>query len=562
MNSFKRTMTAVGTAVVLTAVGALVAPAASAAPGTAANAPRAASAAAPETKAGSTVPTAGIRQRGPGELVVHLENGTNATPYRVDVRKAGTARVVAVVDTFARYEVNPDPNGPDEGHWYVGEAQPLVLEEMTDYELDVFARDSEGKELSRRNAGRSTYAFDAKIEAKSSQAEFSLDDLDTQVTGTVTALHPRTGQRLPLAGARVRARVGQGWTDAVSDAQGRFATSAAALGTERELAFSAALADGDTEVPVTAPAKIRAQKSSLTLSTTAPLTVRYGTGAPLRGKLTRRADDGTVKPAAGRTMAASGIGQARASTGADGGYTVSPRVLTTGSLSVAVDDAWLLGDGTRTATVAKITHTTKVVGEKVVATDRYGKLTISGTVQVDGYTTQQAPIEIQYKHYMGHWATRQSFVVPFGKTFTVQVSPPSNQTTTEWRVHTPGTVTIGPSTGTTVLRPTRALTRFDHVRVGPRPVAKGQQLFVAGTLSTKTPAGGYAAYPGQKVRFYFRPDNSTVWQEMGTAVTRETGAVGKKFTAQTSGYWRMRFVDTDSGHLATTGTQFRLEVTG
>lgn len=561
MNSFKRTMTAVGTAVVLTSMGALAAPAAHAAPGAAPEALRAVSAADPGTKAGSTVPNARIRENGPGEMVVHLEDGTDATPYRVEVRKAGTTQVVAVVDKFTEYEVNPDPVGPNLGYWYVGK-QPLVLDEMTDYELDVFARDSAGKELTRRNAGRSTYALDARIEAKSSQAEFSLDDLDTQVTGTVTAVHPRTGKRLPLAGARVRAKVGQGWTDAVSDAQGRFATTAAALGTERELAFSAALADGDTEVPVTAPASIRAQKSALTLSTTAPLTVRYGTGAPLRGKLTRRADDGTVKPAAGRTMAASGIGRAQATTGADGSYTVSPRVLTTGSLSVSVDDAWLLGDGTRAASVAKLTHTTKVVGEKVVATDRYGKLTISGTVQVDGYTTQQAPIEIQYKHYMGQWVTRQSFVVPFGKTFTVKVSPPSNQTTTQWRVHTPGTVNIGPSTGTAVLGPTRVMTRFSSERVGPRPVAKGQQMFVAGTLSRKTASGEYAGYAGQKVRFYFLPDKSTVWQEMGTAVTRENGAVGKKFTAQTSGSWRIRFVDTDSGHLAATGMYWRLEVTG
>ncbi|WP_327253395.1 hypothetical protein [Streptomyces sp. NBC_01244] len=555
MNSFKRTMTAVGTAVVLTAVGAVTAPAASAAQ-------RAVSASAPDTKAlQSSVQDAYIRTRG-NQLVVYLNEGVNSYPYRVDVRRAGTDKVVAVVDDLEAWEVNPDPAGPDQGYVYEGVNQPLVLDDMTDYELDVYAKDSQGNELTRRNAGRSTYAFDARIEAKSSQQEFSLDDLDTQVTGTVTAVHPRTGERLPLAGARVRARLGEGWADGVSDAQGKFSIPVAARGTEKTLPHTVSLADGDTELSVTAPAKIRAQKSTLTLSTTAPLTVRYGTGAPLRGKLTRRADDGTVKPAAGRTVAASGIAQAQASTGADGSYTVSPRVLTTGPLNVSVDDAWLLGDGTRYATVTRITHTTMVVEEKVVATDRYGKLTISGTVRVDGYTTQQAPIEIQYKHYMGQWVTRQSFVVPFGKTFTVNVSPPSNQTTTQWRVHTPGTVNIGPSTGTVVLGPTRTLTRFSSVRVGPRPVAKGQQMFVAGTLSRKTPSGEYAGYAGQKVRFYFRPDKSTVWQEMGTAVTRENGAVGKKFTAQTTGDWRIRFVDTDSGHLATTSSYQRLEVTG
>ncbi|MFI5861167.1 hypothetical protein [Streptomyces sp. NPDC051546] len=578
MNGFKRTMTAVGTVVVLAAVGALTAPVASAAPGAGtkgASSPLAASAEQRAHMAGGPGakkltgqgPHASIFVRKDNAFIVYVDRDAGR-PHRVEVRRAGTDKVVAVVDRLAEYyEESGDSLEPGRW-WFQGDDQPLVLDQMADYELDVYTRDSQGKEVTTRNAGRSTYALDAKFEATTSQEEFSLDDLDTRVTGSVTAVHPRTGERLPLAGAMVRAYLGHGTADVVSDAQGKFATSVAALGSEPALYQGVVLASGDTEVRAQHPAKIRAQKTTLTLSSTGPLTARYGTNVPLRGTLTRRADDGTLKPAAGRTVVASPqpmteIGNTNATVGADGAYTVSPRVLKPGSWKVSVDDSWVLGDGTRTATVTKITHTTKVVEEKLTATDKYGKLTISGKVTVDGYTTQQAPIELQYQNAWGGWTTRQKYVVPYNKTFTLTVSSPSGRTAAAWRVYTPGTSNIAASTGTKVIRQTRNQTALNGDRVSPRPVAKGQQLFVLATLTTTTtPGGNFGPYAGQKVRFYFRPDGSTEWKEMGTAVTRADGSVGKKFTAEKSGDWRIRFVDADAKHLASTGGTGRVTVTG
>ncbi|MFE4262452.1 hypothetical protein [Streptomyces sp. NPDC056883] len=558
MNSFRRTMTAVGTAVVIAAVGALAAPAASAAVPAAR---QAALAADPEAKSAAiALPAASVRQNQNNQFIVFVDGNASA-PSRVEVRRAGTDKVVAVVDQLTYNDPGPDESGGPFVQWYEGDKQPLVLDDMTDYELDVYAKDGT-TEVSRRNAGRFTYAFDARVEAKSSQQEFSLDDLDTQVTGSVTAVHPRTGERLPLKGAAVRARLGEGRADGVSDAQGKFTTTVAALGTEKTLAQTVALASGGTEVPVTTPAKIRAQKSTLTLNPTAPLTARYGTAVPVRGKLTRLADDGTVKPATGRNVAASGAGKATASTGPDGSYTLLPPLLRTGSLGVSVQDAWLLGDGTRTATVAKVTHTTKVVEEKLVSTDKYGGLTFSGKVTVDGITSQQAPIQIQFQLRPGTWVTRQSFTVPYNKTFTVKVTQPSSQYPSDgWRVYTPGTSNIGPSTGTQVLRQTRAETQITDEHAGPDYVDKGKQLSVSGVLKTSTP-DGFVPYPGQKVRYYFRPNGSTTWKEMGTSVSGANGAVSKKFTAQTSGYWRIRFVDADATHLVSTGHEDRVRVTG
>ncbi|MFF1414286.1 hypothetical protein ACFVX6_31600 [Streptomyces sp. NPDC058289] len=557
MNSFKRTMTAVGTAVVIAAVGALAAPAASAAVPAAR---QAALASDPEAKSVAiSLPAASVRRNQNNQFVVFVDAHASA-PTRVEVRRAGTDKVVAVVDELTYKDPGPDESGGPSYQWYEGDKQPLVLDDIGDYELDVYAKDGT-TEVSRRNAGRFTYAIDARVEAKSSRQEFSLDDLDTQVTGTVTAIHPRTGVRLPLTGASVRARLGEGQADGVSDALGKFTITVAALGIEKTLTHTVALASGGTEVPVTTPAKIRAQKSTLTMTSTAPLTARYGTAVPVRGKLTRLADDGTLKPATGRSVAASGAGKATASTGPDGSYTLLPPILRTGSVGVYVQDAWLLGDGTRTATVAKVTHTTKVVEDKVASTDKYGRLTISGKVTVDGLTSQQAPVEIQFRTTSGQWITKTSLVVPYNKTFTVTVAPSRFYSADGWRVHTPGTKNIGPSTGTKVLRQNRAATQISGERVGPLQVVKGKQLTVSGVLRTSTPEG-FVPYAGQKVRYDFRPDGSTVWKEMGTSVSGSYGAVSMKFTAQTSGYWRIRFVDADATHLVSTGREGRIEVIG
>ncbi|MER5483227.1 hypothetical protein ABT024_08415 [Streptomyces sp. NPDC002812] len=562
-------MTAVGTAVVLASMGAVVAPAAIAAPpGT----PGASSPAAvpaelrtqPATDTGAKsletgVPTAGIFRDERNRFIVFTGDqdvyAWPPTPVRVEVRRAGSDKVVAVIDRLTYYFEDRGTSETEGDYgWYQGDEQPLLLDAIGDYELDVYAKDRDGKELVRRNAGRSTYAVDARFEASSGQTDFSLDDLDTQVTGTVTAVHPRRGVRLPLAGAKVRVSLGDGTVDVVSDALGRFTTSVAALGNETSLSLTVKLLSGDTEKPLTIPVRTKPQEAVLTLSTPGPLTVRYGTAVNLRGKLARRAADGTVKPVAGGHLAIQenvpDSSRAPVAAGADGTFTYAPTIRRTGGWNVSVEDIWLTGGGTRTATVAKVTHTTKVVEEKLVSTTKYGKLTISGKVTVDGITGQQAPIEIQYQTSPGKWVTRQSFTVPYDKTFTVTVSATSPYAD-QWRVHTPGTTNIGPSTGTRVIRQPRIGTEFTTPRIAPRPVAKGQQLTVSGVLRTYDSTKGYAVYPGQKVRYYFRPDGSTVTQEVGTSVSLANGGFSKEFTAQTSGNWFIRFVDADATHLAT-----------
>ncbi|MFF3216671.1 hypothetical protein ACFYYB_39375 [Streptomyces sp. NPDC002886] len=568
MNRFKRTMTAVGTAVVLMATGAALATPATAAPATAA----------PFGTAGDTgtkglesaVPAATVHKTKDGRFIVSTSwqryDGPDPTPVRVEVRRAGTDKVVAVIDRFTEnFDDGGTSEGGDDWKWYEADDQPLVLDEMGDYELDVYAEDRNGKELSRRNAGRCTYALDARFQASSSRTEFSLDHLDTKVTGTVTAVHPRTGARLPLPGGKVRATLGEGAADAVSDAQGRFTVSVAALGTEEGLALTVRLTSGDTARSAKIPVTIKAQQAVLTLSTPGPFTVRYGTAVPLRGTVGRRAADGTVKAVAGVQVTAQDDGgggpSALAVTGADGRFTLSPTIVRTGSWEVNAEEVWLTGGGTRTATVAKVTHTTKVVEEKLVSTTKYGKLTISGKVVVDGVTSQQAPVQIQYRSSSRHWVTAGSIVVPYGKTFTTTVSAPHGEPASTWRVYTPGTTTIGPSTGTRVIRQPRTATTLG-ADFGRRTVAKGEQLSLSGVLKTYDPVKGEAAYGGQTVRFYFQPTGSAVWQEMGSAVSRADGSVSRKFTAQTSGVWRLRFIDADAAHLAATSGVSLIKVTG
>ncbi|MFF1415932.1 hypothetical protein ACFVX6_40235 [Streptomyces sp. NPDC058289] len=108
--------------------------------------------------------------------------------------------------------------------------------------------------------------------------------------------------------------------------------------------------------------------------------------------------------------------------------------------------------------------------------------------------------------------------MPYNKTFTVKVTTPSSKYPSDgWRVYTPGTSDIGPGTGKKVLRQTRAQTQIAGERFGPRPVAKGRPLYVAAVLDHYTPTEGFVPYAGRKVRYYFRPDGSTVWKQTGTS---------------------------------------------
>lgn len=290
----KSGMTAVATAVVLATVGATVAPTAMAATGTpggtsAPDAPaellaelaeRAQPSAGPATKAGMDPNVGAFRRAGTNEFIVYFEDDWSTSAVRVDVRRVGSDEVVAVVDTFDYWDGSSGESGvPDDPSYYVGNDDPLVLDAMGDYELDVVTKDRNGQEQTRRSAGRFTYALDAKFEVQSSQEEFSLDDLDTTVTGSVTAVDPTTGERKPLAGAAVRAQLGWGAANVITDAQGKFTTPVAARGTEKDLSLSVTLLSGN-EVAGTAPARIRAQKAALTMSTTTPSPCGGGPPSP------------------------------------------------------------------------------------------------------------------------------------------------------------------------------------------------------------------------------------------------------------------------------------------
>ncbi|MFJ7272832.1 hypothetical protein ACIQV3_40490 [Streptomyces sp. NPDC099050] len=550
MKGFRTAMTVIGAAVVLGIVGTAVVPVAA----IAAPAARAAVVA-------DAVPDAWVEVFNGTHFRVMVDDHKVA-PTRVDVRPVGSDVVVATLDEF-QYESDTVGSGEPDIGWYEANDE-LRLDGMGDYELDVYVPANGGGVVGRKAAGRFTYALDPKLEVASDQKEFSLDDLGTNATGSVTAVHPLTGVRGPLAGARVTVQLGWGRSNVVSDSAGKFTTRVAAQGQEYSLALSARLEKGVGTPSAAQPVRIRPQQAALTLSGPSNgLTVRYGAEPTFRGAITRVTDDGKTVAAAGRIVMAepaqTGGSTASSRSEADGTFAVSPRVTAAGSWKVSSQDPWLGKAPAQTATVAKVTHTTDVVEEKVVSTDRYRKMTISGKIVVDGVTTQKAPVEIQAQVGGGRWVTQKTLTVDYNKTFTTTVEVFAEFPASPWRIYSPGTQNIGPSTGAD-LRPGRLQTRFELVRVGPKPVRKGETMFVAGTLKTYGPSGHSHNYPGRKVRYYFKPTGGTAWKEMGSSITRADGTFGAKFKAVSDGTWRVRHVDTDAQHFASTSHAVYLDV--
>lgn len=552
MKGFRTAMTVIGAAVALGIVGTAVAPVAAIA--------------APAARAAVVVGAV-------PDAWVEVSNGThfrvmvgdhNVAPTRVDVRPVGSDVVVATLDKFWYESDTVGSEEPDTG-WYAAHDE-LRLDGMGDYELDVYVPSDGGGVAGRKGAGRFTYALDPKLDVASDQKQFSLDDLDATATGSVTAVHPRTGERGPRAGALVSVQLGWGRSDVVSDSEGKLTTLVAAQGKESSLSLSARLEEGVQTPSAAQPVRIRPQQAALTLGGPSKgLTVRYGAEASFRGAITRVTDDGRTVAAAGRTAIAEPLKpgglSASSVSGADGTFAVGPRVTAAGSWKVSGQDPWLVKTPAHTATVVKVAHTTDVVEEKVVSTDRYRKMTISGKIVVDGVTTQKAPVEIQAKVGGGRWVTQKTLTVDYNKTFTTTVEVFAEFPSSPWRIYSPGTQNIGPSTAAD-LQPGRLQTRFERVRVGPKPVWKGETMFVAGTLKAYGLSHYSHNYPGRKVRYYFKPTGGTVRKEMGSSITRADGTFGAKFKAVSDGTWRVRHVDTDAQHFASTSHTVYLDVRG
>ncbi|WP_328299367.1 hypothetical protein OG389_17140 [Streptomyces sp. NBC_00435] len=479
-----------------------------------------------------------------------LLNKTSMDPVRIDIRPAGSTKVVLSVSKF-RLVREDGSSAEDTFHW---ESDPIVLDALGTYEVDVYAKNPvTGEQGSRSDSRKFLYAPGASMDLSSSKEEFSLDGLSAVATGRITAKDPKTGARVPLEG--VTAVVS---TDVVeknsfrgkTDADGRFSVPFSLLGSEYVPYVAARFIEDEGYAYADQYLKVVAQQAFVTLTgPTTNLTMQYG-GSPVRGQLTRLAGDGTVKPVgAGHIINAACVAPAGCTastegsrTRADGTFTITPRVQQPGTWNIGVRSPWLLKPTTGgTVTIARVTNTTRMTEETVSAPTADGKLTFTGKALIDGTTTESAYIQVDAMRPDGTWQALRSTPRPFNSTFIVAIDIPKWQVN-GWRLRVAESKTFGPSTGTRILKPSRLHTWFTPNRL-PYSVPKGGGLTMKGTLYTLTPEGTAKPLAGQKVHYFFKANGSTTWKEMSTSVTSTTGYYRRTVIPTQGGEWQVRFTD-------------------
>ncbi|MCJ0873150.1 hypothetical protein [Streptomyces sp. AP-93] len=540
----------VGTTVVLTvsgAVGAVAAPAPS-------DAPAAAVAPAPAPAPAGKKPTVRTTGETVGVPLPFVEvlgfdryqatlDDTNMDPVRLDVRRAGTTEVVQSITTFKKFTEHDDYS-----YW---DSDPIVLDAVGFYEVDLHAKDpATGQEGSRSGSGKFFYGPDAVIDIASSKQEFTLDSRGAVATGRVTAKDPKTGARVPVAGTQVK--VSTYSTNSFSgktDADGRYSIPFSATGTEGILKLTAEFGDDLSHREGHAALKIKPQKAFVTMTgPTKDLTLDYGYNW-FPGKMTRLADDGTVKPVgAGHDTHGKCVAPASCTnylsgraTRADGSFRVLARVEQPGTWNVWTYGPWLETSTRGSLSIAKVNNTTRMTEEKLTTTSD-GKLRFTGkALLIDSTIKTDATIAVQALQPDGTWWTVRTASRAFGTAFSVTADVP-RFAANAYRLSVVGSKTRAPSAGTKLLKPSKLHTWFAPSKL-PRTLPKGSPLTMKGTLYTLTPEGTAKPLTGQKVHYFFKPTGSTTWKEVSSSTTSSTGYYRRSVIPTGSGDWQVRFTD-------------------
>lgn len=554
MRRISSLLTVVGTTVVLAVsgtVGAVAAPAPSDAPAaTAAQAQTPAPAPAPAGEK-PTVRTTGEQVGVPLPTVEVLGfdryqatfDDTTMDPVRLDVRRAGTTEVVQSITKFKKITEH-------DGYSY-WDSDPIVLDAVGFIEVDLHAKDPvNGQEGSRSGTRKFFYGPDAVIDVASSKQEFTLDSRGAVATGRVTVKGPKTGARVPVAGTEVKVRTfATNSFTGKTDADGRYSIPFSATGTEGVLRLIAEFGDDLSHREGHADLGIKPQKAFVTMTgATKDLTLDYGYNW-LPGKMTRLADDGTVKPVgAGHQTHGKCVAPASCTnylsgrdTRADGTFRVLARVEQPGTWNVWTYGPWLETATRGSLSIAKVNNTTRMTEEKLTTTSD-GKLRFTGkALLVDGTIKTDATIAVEALQADGRWRTVRTASRAFGTSFSVTADVPTFAAHA-YRLGVVGSKTLAPSAGTKILKPSKLHTWFAPSKV-PGSLPKGSALTMKGTLYTLTPQGTAKPLAGQKVHYFFKPTGSTTWKEVSSSTTSSTGYYRRSVIPTGSGDWQVRFTD-------------------
>ncbi|MFF1410434.1 hypothetical protein ACFVX6_11725 [Streptomyces sp. NPDC058289] len=473
----------------------------------------------------------------------------------VRVRERGTSAVIARVGGF-----DNGVCGGEDCSYSIFTSAPAKLDKMAAYDLEVVRNEGQSNEQVAATKGVLNYALNPKIEGfTSSVPSVSYDSRSGQASGRVVAEDPKTREVRPFAGAGVQVDgYYRGETaQLTTDGEGRFAGPFAFRGDEREVYLLASLV-GSESVWKKLSLPIRKQATKLNVSSPGPtLTARFGTKIPVRGTLTRTADDGTEKPLnEGLAVTKDGcvaVYREDCGNGVDGFVVTGDAKMTVGFSS-----AWFQPASSSIAVHA--THMSAFEG-LVGSVDKYRTITFTGKLIVkDGTVPAGASARVHFDFSTDNgktWTYVGSTTTTYNTAFSLKNPYPAGKTGL-WRLRH-GTANVGPTTSQS-FQFARRWTQITADDVTPEGVSRGTTITAKGLLTQKY-GTTWKPFAGQTVRIFFKPATpGGAWKQLGTAKTLANGTFSRKFTAQQDGTWQMRYEDAPSTHYASKGREDYVDV--
>ncbi|MFE4261106.1 hypothetical protein [Streptomyces sp. NPDC056883] len=472
----------------------------------------------------------------------------------VRVREKGTSAVVARVGGITGGQC-----GDESCSYAEYKSAPAKLDKMAVYDLELVRNEGKSDEEVSTAKGVLNYALNPKIDGfKSSLPSLSYDSRSGQASGRVVAEDPKTREVKPLVGAGVEVNTYSGETAKLTtDGAGQFASPFAFRGDETEASLQASLVGSESVKSKLSP-PIRKQATKLNVTSPgATVTARFGTKIPVRGTLTRTADDGTQKPLdVGLEVTKDGcvaVYREDCGNGVNGF-----RVTGDAKMTVGFSSAWFEPSSSSFAVHA--THMSAFEG-LVGSVDKYRNITYSGKLIVkDGTVPAGASARVHFDFSGDNgktWTYVGSTTTTYNTPFTLK-NPYSSAKPGLWRLRH-GTANVGPTTSQTfqfIRRPTQ-ITADD---VTPEGVARGTTITAKGLLTHRY-STTWKPFAGQTVRIYFKPATpGGAWKQLGTAKTLANGTFSRKFTADQDGTWQMRYEDAPSTHYASKGREDYVDV--
>ncbi|MFJ8000001.1 hypothetical protein ACIQ7D_23135 [Streptomyces sp. NPDC096310] len=482
-------------------------------------------------------------------LYEHWERNSLPSDVTVRIRAKGSDTVLA---TLGLNDAESCPTAYDcleQQFW----TDPVELPTMGVYAIDLVVKAGTAGELVDRDNGELNYGLAPKLTATADRQTVSYDHRVVTVSGTLVARDPNNGEVKPFTGAKIYSRyMLRDQPLKTVDKAGRFSLPFEFSGYETAERISLWFQENNASFPVT----VHRQPLKLTVNTpTGTVTAPYGSDVPVRGKVTRTADDGTEKPAGGVGVL---VGDRPVtSTKEDGTFAGAFTATKNGTTRVGPgQEPWFTGGAPYDFQLR--TAATSTFPTVEAAVDKYRKVTFSGTL---GVTSGSYPagttgqVSIDHSPDGKNWSSVGRFTATYGATFQ-QTAPTKGVAGSYWRLRH----LAAPGVESRVYNLGRAYTEIRQDSVAPEGIRKGTRLTAKGTLMQKS-GTTWKAYAGRQVRVYFKAATpGAAWQELGSAKTLTNGTFSKQFTVRQNGTWQMRHIDTVKTHYASSGREIPVTI--